>query len=220
MMHPSEEVLLLNALDMVVFERMPDGSLVLASRSTAWFERAFPQAGSHQDRRELTAMAPFIETFLIDAEDLWASPRARLYAGHWVQRDIDGFNRNIEAWAVNAGARRFLVLRLLGPEFDEARRALQELRSANLADELSAVEKPPESRFPGSAGLWFARFCLAVFCLVSLGLFTLQGFRLWEFHLEGSFMNWVGVVGLASLIGLLLLEKSGRAAIIHRPSGR
>jgi hypothetical protein len=207
MIHPSEEISLLNALDMVVFERTPEGSLVLAARSSAWFERVCPPAGAQQYRHGLTATAPFIEAFLLDAEDLWASSRGRLYAGHWVQRDMDGVDRDIEAWAVNVGARHFLVLRLLGAEFDETRRALQKLRTSNLAEELNAAQTPPESTFSRPAGLWLARCCLYAFCLASLAAFTLKGFGLGGSQLRNSFMNWVGLAGIASIIGLLLLAK-------------
>jgi hypothetical protein len=42
MMSPSEEALLFNALDIVVFERLVDGSLILTGRAPGWFERICP----------------------------------------------------------------------------------------------------------------------------------------------------------------------------------
>jgi hypothetical protein len=205
MIYPSDESLLLHALDMVVFERMPDGSLVPAGRPPAWFERLYPSSGSDPSRSELTTAVPFLESFLLDADQFWASSRGSLYAGQWVQSDIDGFDRNIEAWAANAGARDFLILRLLGVEFEVTRRALQKLRASNLADELSTTERKPGSAFQELAGLWFVRCCLGLFSVASLAIFTLQGFRLWEFELGSNIMNWVGLLGLASVAGLVLL---------------
>jgi hypothetical protein len=212
MIHASEEALLLHALDMVVLERGLDGSLILVGHAPGWFDRIFVPTDPLHYRDQLTANAPFLDTFLLDAEDFWASSRIRLYGGQWVQRDMDGLDRNIEAWAVNAGARRFLVLKPVGAECDEARRVLQTFRNSKLADELSAAPRKPELRVSGLAGLGLVRSCLAVICLSSLALFTLQGFTLWGFHLAIGLMNWVGLACLASIISLLLLPKGSRWA--------
>jgi hypothetical protein len=225
MIHPEEEALLLNALDLVVFERVLEGSLVIVCRPPAWFERICPSTTSRRYTQELAANMPFIETFLADAEEHWASFQARLYAGNWAQRDMDGFDRHIEAWAINAGARRFLVLRLLGVEFDETRRVLQNVRASNLANELSASQKKFESRLAGITGIWFARCCLGFLSLTSIAIFALQGLRLWEFQLGSDLMEWVGWMGLASLIGLIVVAKdwnwgAGEASLSQRSAAR
>jgi hypothetical protein len=64
-----------------------------------------------------------------------------------------------------------------------------------------------ESRFSGLAGLWFVRCCLGVFCLAAMVLFTLQAFGLLGVQLGSSLVNWVGLMGLTSIIGLLVLAK-------------
>jgi hypothetical protein len=211
MMSPSEEALLFNALDIVVFERLVDGSLILTGRAPGWFERICPNGRSRQYRTELTAAAPFLEEFLQQAEELWSSPQGRLHSGFWVQRDIDGYDRNLEAWALHAGARQFLILRLLGAEFEETRQALQKFRTSNLAREIRRGEANSMRRVSVPFGVWFTRCCLAVCSLAAITMFALQGFGLWHFRLGHGLMTLVGLTALVSIVGLILLtERSER----------
>ena len=216
MMSPSEETLLLNVLDMVVFERLADGSLILTGHAPGWFERVCPIRRSRQYRTELAAAAPFLEQFLLQADELWSSSQDRLHSGFWVQRDVDGYDRNIEAWAVRAGARQFLILRLLGAEFEEGRQALQKFRTSNLAHELHGGKTNPVSRVSAPVSVWFTRCCLAVSCLVAMTMLAVQGFGLWHFQLAHGPMTMVGLTALASIIGLILL--AGASGATHRVS--
>jgi hypothetical protein len=201
----SEEILLLNALDMVVLEHLADGALLLKGRPPGWFERICPITRSRGYRAELTTAAPFLEQFLLQAGELWSSGHGRVHSGYWVQRDIDGNERHIEAWAVQTEARQFLVLRLLGAEFDETRHALQEFRALKLAREIQSEKvnsKAMASHLPYSSVL---RYVLLAGLLVAIPTLAVQGSG--RFHPPHGAMIVLGVVTLACVIALFFSPK-------------
>lgn len=110
----------LNALGYVVLEEV-NGALGFVSAPPDWCSA------------DVTGQFPFLETFLIEAGEFWqAGASGALQSGAWVQADADGNECAFEAVAIAASGRRFLLLRLLGDEYEERRQALQFARTSRL----------------------------------------------------------------------------------------
>jgi len=203
----SEEITLLGTLDIAVLEVRIDGSLVLSGRPPGWFDRVVPGQSGHYQIKSFGNL-PYFEQFLAEAERFWISGEARLYSGHWVQHDIDGFDRSLEAWAVRVGGRKFVVIKLLGPDFEELRRSLQKTRESNLARELITSEQAVAKSHRRDGALRFTRYCLAAISVIDLIIFTLEFLGPGGFRLNNHLLDWVGLSGLGSVVGLIFLTRS------------
>ena len=113
----------LTALDIVVLEAKDDG-LFVVGRPPAWFHQVFADV-------DLGGASPYMDNFLLDA---WSGP-LRLYSGVWTQRDRNGGECSLEAWAVQLAGRRLLLIHRLGEEFEMRQAALQQAREARLSYE-------------------------------------------------------------------------------------
>jgi signal transduction histidine kinase len=131
----SSQMDLLSALDIVLLELESTGSIHLPEVSPDWFQRICPVPGDRIEADELAEYSPFLENFLFDCDNFWNSGSSRLHSGAWVQRDVHGNECALDAWAVQRDGRHFLLVRLLGEEFDEARTAMQAARDSRLAQE-------------------------------------------------------------------------------------
>jgi signal transduction histidine kinase len=129
------ELDLLASLDIEVLEVANDNALTLQDSDSGWFERICPTRGQRIDLSDLSDACPYLENFLIDCLDFWDTGATRLHSGSWIQRDATGTECALDAWAVQTGAHRFLLVRLLGEEFEERRAALQAVRDSRLSNE-------------------------------------------------------------------------------------
>jgi hypothetical protein len=127
---------ILARLDLVVFERLPDGVFlrVGSAQPPAWFTRLFLDAAGGEPIT-LSEAFPFLAEFIVEAENSWSQGRElRLRSDPFVMPDPSGGEIGLIASAVAAGHRRLLVLELSG-EFDERRALLQRAREHALAHE-------------------------------------------------------------------------------------
>lgn len=117
------------ALDLLITERrspfgfQPVGPVPDFARRL--FARTVSQGSIVIDVRE----SPFIAHFLEEAESFWrGSSRGLLKSDPWMESD--GFDREcaMEAVAVSLGERKFLVIRMLGIDFEYRRDLLQSAR--------------------------------------------------------------------------------------------
>ena len=127
---------ILASLDMVVFERLPEGVLLRlgAAEPPSWFGRVFA-ASVDAAPTTVAETLPFMEHFLSDAEKFWRDGDGpRLRSERFAFTDASGGEIWLTASAVAAGHRHFLVL-AASSEFEERRRALQSARENALVHE-------------------------------------------------------------------------------------
>jgi signal transduction histidine kinase/CheY-like chemotaxis protein/HPt (histidine-containing phosphotransfer) domain-containing protein len=116
---------LLEALGLVLLERLPDGAFTLQGPAPDWFRRLFPGDSSDITLTNL----PVLESVLPDAEKFWATHRAgRVSLGVCTSTDADGDECHFDVSAVGAGARQALVLRTLTGEYEERQSLFQKAR--------------------------------------------------------------------------------------------
>lgn len=99
-------------LDTVVMEQLNDGSFIVIGTVPEWFRQFYPV---NSERYGLTPgeKFPFLENFIIDAENFWQRNEAEpLKSGLWVEADISGKEFYLEASAVKLKNKRILLISL------------------------------------------------------------------------------------------------------------
>jgi signal transduction histidine kinase len=134
-MEPLNQFEVLSALNIVVLAPARDSSITILGDSPVWLQRILPEASHTRENLALDEASPFLANFLIDAAEFWQTSAPSLHSGPWTQRDIDGNECSLSAWAVNAAGRKLILLRLLGEEFEESRAVIQAVRDAKLSNE-------------------------------------------------------------------------------------
>jgi len=83
---------------------------------------------------ELTEQFPFLENFLVDAEDVWTGKLRKVkWSGTWTEVDARGKEWHLEASAAKLeDGRRILLLQTVGRRHFERQHILQEARSRDL----------------------------------------------------------------------------------------
>jgi len=130
---------ILSALGTVVLERRDDGALVPLGPIAEWFYDIYFDIRGRETLAP-ALLGPFLESFLLDAENWWTANQGRLYSGVWSERNVRDEERGMEAWAIHTGTRRLLVVRLLGEEHLERKAAIQIARDRGLAHENIAAK--------------------------------------------------------------------------------
>ncbi|MBM3224565.1 MAG: hypothetical protein FJZ47_12285 [Candidatus Tectomicrobia bacterium] len=101
----------LEALDMVVFERMPDGALQLTSTAPAWFINVCPEAATPRDGLQPGSVFPVLGPFLQEAEAFWARQGTGRYTSlPWSLGDAMAQEYSLEASALCCGKHQLLCL--------------------------------------------------------------------------------------------------------------
>jgi hypothetical protein len=124
-------------LDLVVFERLPEGVFwrIAREQPPAWFSRLFPEAAQSEPGTTISQAFPFLEPFLSAAEDVWREgSEQRLRSDAFPVTDTSGGEIALVASAVAIDDRCFLILEL-SYDFEERRRTLQSARQHVLAHE-------------------------------------------------------------------------------------
>lgn len=125
------------SLDLIVFERLPEGGFlrIAPAQLPAWFSRLSRQAAEHE-QVSLAQAFPFLERFLVEAEDVWKEEERdrRLRSEPFMATDPAGGDVAVVASALALGARRFLILER-PVEFEERRATLQRARQQALEHE-------------------------------------------------------------------------------------
>lgn len=119
------------ALGYLVVEEGADELFHLLEPPPEWFEELWPAAADQS--LLLIERFPFLENFLIDAREFWHRKTAGLIrSGFWTEEDMGGKEWVLEATAACVDERRLLLIRWLGPSFEEWRSVLQEARERAL----------------------------------------------------------------------------------------
>ena len=151
---PAREISLLSALSTAVLERDSGDDWVVLGTPPAWLTNLLPQALPRLNSRDFILYSPFLADFAAEADTFWKTGENLLDSGTWSQRTLDGDEKAMRAWAIRIGERRFLLLKLLGKEYEEQRAAFQNARDLALSYEslgrmhrqLRAVKEELETR--------------------------------------------------------------------------
>jgi signal transduction histidine kinase len=117
---------------MVVLERRATGVFERLGAVTDWFAALVPgSAGS--GAIEPGVHLPFLDAFLIDAEEFWAThPSGSLKSGPWIEVDSEGHEHFLEATAASVGASRVLIIEHPRIPYEEHLAAIQTGRETSL----------------------------------------------------------------------------------------
>lgn len=136
---------LFSALDMAVFERMPDATYTLLSDSPTWLLRLWPNLASQQSQLNPAATFLFLDHFFVDAEVFWAGHEAGvLSSGVWTEELPDSTTLSLEAVALRYQGRPLLLIKFPTTDFETTRNILQESRNQTL--ELHRLLKEVDKR--------------------------------------------------------------------------
>lgn len=127
---------ILARLDLVVFERLPEGVFyrIAPLQPPAWFSRLFAESAV-DDSVTLAEVFPFLERFLSEVEQLWREGGARrLRSDPFTVSDHAGVELTLVASAAVVDHRCFLILEL-PYDVQELRRTLQRAREQALEHE-------------------------------------------------------------------------------------
>ena len=92
---------------------------------------AVPPAGGNLD----LADSHFLAEFLSEAEEFWnKGSGGRLYSGTWIEVDEYENEYSLKASAVSWKHRKFLIIEVLGTDFQESRSRLQSARDLFLSE--------------------------------------------------------------------------------------
>lgn len=123
---------ILAALDIVAMERRGDGRFKLLRDAPDWFVRLSGGRAAEETIRPQDAFI-FLEHFLSEAEAFWNDGgNGRLKSGPWSETDSSGKFYHLEATALSLGARRLLVIELLGFTYEEIQTLAQKARQKSL----------------------------------------------------------------------------------------
>jgi hypothetical protein len=134
------------ALDVMVVERLADGTFRSVGAVPGWFLWLFPQAEGGGERLPLARLSPSLADFIAEAEEFWRERRAgQLRSGAWAEAGRTGREDHLEAVALTVGARHILLVALLGSAYEERRRLLQIARDhAHVARQLARETQKKE----------------------------------------------------------------------------
>lgn len=129
---PAAQVL--EALGFALFSRDENQRLVLAAEAPPWLKTLWPNDSSEGAELPVERASPFLENFLIDAEECWrAAGEERVSSGPWIERDAAGGDVELEATALTARGRSVLLLERLGGKLAEKKSVLQKARETVIA---------------------------------------------------------------------------------------
>ena len=94
-----EEILV--ALNVIALERLDIAQFRLLGTAPSWFSEIYPNLLSNSESINLVGCSPFLDNFLIDAEDFWKhSTNGHLKSGLWIEVDPKAKEYHLEAIAI------------------------------------------------------------------------------------------------------------------------
>src|SRR5437762_3137842 len=108
---PAQAVL--ETLGYALFRREHSGALRLSGRAPAWLAVLWPALQKSEPVLTVADASPFLENFLIDAEECWRNDGAGpVKSGPWVETG-SGTEVHLEATAMTANGQSLLLLERL-----------------------------------------------------------------------------------------------------------
>src|SRR5271155_622245 len=127
-----------------LFEYVGDGDFRLIGEWPPWCANIWGAPPSGDQLIGLADKSPFLENFLVDAEELW---RARLpgsvNSGNWIERGADSREIPLEASARSLDGKRILLIQNLSETFGQQQQWFQTARNSLLEHEklLKEIQK-------------------------------------------------------------------------------
>jgi signal transduction histidine kinase/DNA-binding NarL/FixJ family response regulator/HPt (histidine-containing phosphotransfer) domain-containing protein len=127
-----------------LFEYLGDGDFRLLGDWPAWCANIWGAQPSGDQLISLGDKSPFLENFLVDAEEFWRtrSPGSA-NSGNWIERGADGREIPLEASARSLDGKRILLLQNLSETFGQQQQWFQTARNSLLEHEklLKEIQK-------------------------------------------------------------------------------
>jgi signal transduction histidine kinase len=124
----------LATLGYALFVREAEDSLRLEGAAPSWLRQLWPALAESGARFPVADASPFLENFLIDAEECWrAGGDQRARSGPWIERNAQGEEVEVEAIAMSANDKSILLFERLGAEFAAKKDVLQRARETVIA---------------------------------------------------------------------------------------
>lgn len=128
----SVEADLFAALDIVVMELLDDGYFKMVGAIPSWFAQFYPEVTTQ--KLDPGSKFPFLENFIIDAKEFWASNSNRkLRSPLWTEIDEAGNEYHFEALAFRLNNTKLLLISLVEEAFQEKQFLIQRCRESNLS---------------------------------------------------------------------------------------
>jgi signal transduction histidine kinase/DNA-binding response OmpR family regulator len=127
-----------------LFESLGDGEFSVLGTCPAWCRGIFNVRSETGGRSRIAENSPFLENFSLDAEEFWNSKsEGSVNSGNWIERDKNGREIPLEAFALSLDGRRILILRNLSATFAEQQQWFQTARDSLLVHEqlLGEIQK-------------------------------------------------------------------------------
>ncbi|MBF2005841.1 MAG: sensor histidine kinase [Chlorogloeopsis fritschii C42_A2020_084] len=121
-------------LNILVLKRMHLGRFKLTGTPPNWLQQ-FCRRPVQPEMEVLIPEEdfPFLENFLIDAEEIWArNDNKKLKSGIWDQQDLFNQEYHFEATAISVNNQKILLIELLDEEYEEKQNLIQKARENKL----------------------------------------------------------------------------------------
>jgi signal transduction histidine kinase/DNA-binding NarL/FixJ family response regulator len=127
-----------------LFEYLGDGDFRLIGEWPDWCANIWGAQSSGDPLIGLADKSPFLENFLVDAEEFWrASSPGAVNSGNWIERGADGREIPLQASARSLDGKRILLIHNLAETFAQQQQWLQTARNSLLEHEklLKEIQK-------------------------------------------------------------------------------
>jgi len=121
------------AMNIVVMERLGDGSLQVIGTTPHWFGQLYSNIDMEGGRLRLEDGSSFLEIFMDEAVDFWRkNETGRLTSDVWTEADSSGNECILEVSAICFEGRKIVVIESLGDSFKERQTVFQKARETFL----------------------------------------------------------------------------------------
>jgi len=135
---------LLPFLDIVVLEQMENSGFQIFVPFPSWFLEFYPDAGAADVRLKIGEKFTFLNDFLSRATEFWKhGSEGSLPSGPWIETDLSGKDRMLQAFAISVSSRSILLIEPARVPLEEAQLLLQKGRQSNL--DLRTVKRKQKS---------------------------------------------------------------------------
>ncbi len=127
-----------------LFESLGSGEFLVLGNCPAWCRDVFEIRSQEGEPSRLAENSPFLENFLVDAEEFWnTKSEGSASSGNWTERDKNGRDIPLEAFALSLDGKKILIVRNLSAHFSEQQQWFQTARDSLLVHEqlLGEIQK-------------------------------------------------------------------------------
>jgi len=136
MTEESHSAAILQMQGYAVLEYLGDGVLRLIGEPAEWYREILGEKAATEHTVRLAERFPFLENFLVDAEEFWNSKsEGHTESGTWIERGESGQEFALEACALWLTGKRILFVQNPQRQYDERHQTLQTARDSLLEHE-------------------------------------------------------------------------------------